>query len=531
MKILQKVINSIGQNESNNPAPGADVGAPYNGFGYSNNGGVGSGAKWYGGLSRSGQSLNINHHAMRINSRMAYHDSPQARSIVDRYADVVVDTGLKLLPTPDADLLGISGEEAEKWADRVGRKFDLWMRSKDCMASGKMTGYQAQRLYEIFQQRDGEIFTRFYYGLDDKTASPLQFDFVDPSQLKGCAFTNTIGIDNGFDDGIKRDAYGKEISYSVWVKRQNGEYETQEIPARGESGRIHMIHGFAPEYASQGRGYSRIGHALQEFQNITDFSLSTIKKAISQSQITMFVEPSDDEDAINPLAGISQFGAAADQFGSNPKPSADAQNVEINNGPSVEYCPIPGANFNEPGSTGVYNLTKGSKLVPFQNSTPGESFDSFVNGFTSYITASTSMPLEVQLMKFNSNYSASRGALILFWRVAQIWRNEMDSDFITPLYEMYLSEEIAAGRESAFGWSDPALKAAWLSHDLQGSSIPNIDDKKAAQANEINLKLNATDLDRVAADTNGSNGKANRSKLTRQIKNVALMPWSKKNAK
>lgn len=514
--------------------------ANHNPYGYGSNNysspGRGSGSKYTNGLAYSGRSFSINHHEMRLNARNAYHDTLQARTIIDRSADIVVDSGLKVSPTPEADLLGISVDAAEEWADRIGRRFDLWMNSKQCHAAENMTGYQAQRLYQIFQERDNDIFTRLYYRNVKSLLSPVQFDFVDPSQLRSDAFTSTYGFnDSGYDDGIQRDDFGKEISYQIWVndktKENSFSFKAVEIPAIGQSGRRHMLHGYSSEYAGQGRGYSKLGHALQELENLTDFSLATIKKAINQSNITMFVEPSDDEDAENPFEGITNLGSASDQFGSDPKPVVTAENVTADSLRAVEFCPLPEANIQVPGSAGVYNLQKGSKLVPFQNSSPGDSYDKFVDAFFSYLAASLSMPVEVALMRFNSNYSASRGALILAWRVAIIKRNEIDADWINPIYEAWLSEEIAAGRETAPGWSDPRMRAAWLSHDLIGSPIPNIDDVKTAKANKINLEMNATDFDRVSRETNGSNGKSNRSKLKRQTKKLAPMPWSKNNAK
>ena len=498
---------------------------PYNRSFYGNSG---DGSKWKNGLSHSGHTVYQDHYTLRMNARKAYHDTPQARAIVDRFADVVVDTGIKIQPTPDATLLGISPEEAETWAERIRNRYDLWLASKDCHRAEAMTGYQAQRLYQIFQQRDNDIFVRLQYNGGVRLQSKLQFSFLDPSQIRGDAYTSSAGFNTDESDGIVRDNAGRETGYKVWLKKKGepGQFDEVTIPARGpKSGRRMMLHGFSPEYASQGRGYSRLAHALQEFQNLTDFSLATIKKAINQSNITMYVKPSGENSASNPFEDLnSPAGPASTQFGSDPTPAETAQNVDTT---PVEYCPIPEATVGVPGSVGVFNLTEGEELKPFANTSPADSFDAFVDSFTSHLSASMSMPLEVLLMKFSSNYSASRGALILFWRVAWIWRHEMDADFMTPLYESWLSEEIAAGREMAPGWTDPRLRAAWLSHDLVASPIPNIDDVKSAKANKTNLEINATTFDRVARETNGSNGKANRSKLTRELQEWEPMPWEK----
>jgi len=142
-----------------------------------------------------------------------------------------------------------------------------------------------------------------------------------------------------------------------------------------------------------------------------------------------------------------------------------------------------------------------------------------------HISASLSIPLEVVLMRFNQNYSASRAALMLFWRVAQIWRGEMISDLLDPIYENWLAGEIAAGRVSAPGWSDPRLREAWLSNSWIGAPMPNIDPMRTAKADELYIGMGAQDLDRVAQNLNGSNGKVNRAKLARQIPELTPQPW------
>ena len=199
----------------------------------------------------------------------------------------------------------------------------MWLASKDCHRAETMTGYQAQRLYQIFQQRDNDIFVRLHYNGGARLQSKLQFSFLDPSQIRGDAFTSSGGFNADDSDGIVRDNAGREMQYKVWLKEKGSPSQFKEvtIPARGsKSGRRMMLHGFSPEYASQGRGYSRLAHALQEFQNLTDFSLATIKKAINQSNITMYVKPSPDNAASNPLEDLrGPAGPASTQFGSDPE--------------------------------------------------------------------------------------------------------------------------------------------------------------------------------------------------------------------
>ncbi len=480
-----------------------------------------NGAKWPGGMSSHINSLQINHFATRMNAREIMNDVPQARAIVERFSDSVVDIGIQVEPNPDADILGIDAETAELWAEDVRKRFDLWAKSKKSHRARLLTFYQAQRLYEIAQQRDNDIFVRLHYAKEKDTSNPLQFQFIDPNQIRGYAYTNNY-MTYVQSDGITRDARGRELSYKVWVQNQTegpnkGQFKDITIPARGaKSGRLFMLHGFASEYAGQGRGYSRLSHALNDFENITDFTSSQIKKAINQSTIMGWVKPSDDNPASNPLEDLP----------AGPQTIIDTgTNFTVDETEALDFCDVPEAATRVPGSMLIANLKEGEELHSFDNTAPAETFETFIDSFTGYLSSSMGIPLEVVLMKFNQNYSASRAALILFWRVANIWRQEMDSDFIAPTYEMWLSEEIAAGRIQAPGWSDPLLRDAWLSHGLIAAPMPNIDPMKTAKADQMYAEMGATTLDRVARELNGSSGKANRRKITREFEELPPSPF------
>jgi len=493
-------------------------------------GGQSGGSKYPGGLSGSGYSHFINNRLTRTNARNAYHDTPEAKALVNRFADTVVDTGLRLECTPQAEILGISQKEAEEWGRKVQTLFDLWARSKKSARNGINTFYQNQRLYAINQHRDNDCFVRFHYSKDKRLQNPLQLSFVEPNQIRGDEFFSTYGH-NFSDDGIERNAAGEEIAYKIWVKNQkDNTTKSQTIPARGKkSGKTMMIHGFMPEYFSQGRGYSPMEHSLQEFNDITDFKISNIKKAINQSQITMYVKPSVEKDSSNPLEDIASFNsgpASATSFNNE----GDVEIQKVVDDCVLDYEPIPEASFRAPGSTGVFNLKKGEDLKGFETQQQSEAYPAFVDSYLSYVSASRGMPIEVLKMQFGQNYSASRGSLLLFWRVAGIWRQEMADDFLNPTFESWLSEEIALGRIQAPGFSDPILKEAWLDCRWIGAPMPNIDPMRTAKADMAYVELGAQDLDRVAQNFNGSDGRTNRQKLKTQFEELPFAKFKFKPA-
>jgi len=485
-------------------------------------GGWGSGGgKWPGGLSASGSVTSINHWEARRNARSAYLDSIQAHALIQRQADTVVDTGLKFKSSPVASMLGITEERAAEWARDVERRFDLWARDKKASRQENVNFYQYQRLACIGQHRDGEYWTRLYYNNRRDLQNPLQFRALDPGVIRGSGVTHTDGSIGTYQDGIERDAAGRPIAYHM-QSFEGGEYKEVRIPAMGsKSGRPLVLHGYQPEWPEQLRGYPRIFHALQEFENVTDFSLAHIKKAINQSNITMYVKPSENNPASDIFAGMKNDSPA----GHTPELTEGLGSGSPLASTRVQYIPVEEATIGAPGSVGVFNLEGGEDLKPFPDTSPGQEYGRFVDAFTSHLAASMSMPLEVLLMKFEQNYSASRAALIMFWRIAQMWRAEMASDLLNPIVEAWISGEIAANRITAPGWSDPRLRRAWLNGTWAGVPMPNIDPMKTAKADQLYVEMGAQTLQDVAQNLNGSDIESNKSQITRELDGLPNPPW------
>lgn len=486
------------------------------------------GQKWPGGLSSSGRGMLLDHKTLRINARTAVHETPQARAIVGRFTDTVVDTGIILDPQPVASILGITPERARDWGDEVGQRFHLWATSKKVSRRENNNFYQLQRQAGLYQQRDNDYFIRMFYSNRRDLQNPLQLQFIDPDQIgEGYGWTSTYG-EQLRDDGIIRDAHGRETAYKVRLQNPDGSYRYVQVPAIGpRSGRRFMLHGYQAEYPGQGRGFPRFAHAIQEFENLTDFTSAQIKKAINQSNITWYVKPSPDNVASNPMENlVSQYaGPATAAYHADPQ---EAPQPALPLSELAKFVPLPEATDRVPGSVGIFNLQQGEDAKPFESSAPADDYDKFVDAFTAHLAASAGMPIEVLLMRFNQNYSASRATLVLFWRIAQIWRHEMECDFLNPIYEMWLAGEIAARRIQAPGWSDPVLRAAWLSSKWEGAPMPEIDPFRQSRANKNNAEIGAKDLDAIARSVNGSDGRMNRAKLTKQYEELPQAPWAKK---
>jgi capsid protein len=449
----------------------------------------------------------------------------QGRAIIERFADLVPGVGLKLEATPDDKVLGITPEAAEEWAQETEAAFDTYMRSKKFSLHEDMTGYQSQRFVTIQQQRDGEYFAKLD-RLRRGDANPLQVSFLDPSQIQGWPQTDTAGYYMS-DSGINKDALGREVSYNAIVVNPKDHTQKQVTLKRfGErSKKVLMLHGYQKEYAFQSRGYSRIGHLLGHLEKLTDFEFSHILKAIHESAVAMYIKPHKDRAA----SGGGFEDMATDPGAPYKLPSNPQSETEAAQDPYLDYSELNEINV-RPGSMINMGLQGGEDLKTLELNAPADNYHTFVDAFVKSLSASVSMPSEVVWMQFGKSYSASRAALVLAWQVVEIWRNELASDYLDPIYEAWLDGEIAAGRIKAPGWSSPRLKSAWLKNSWIGFPMPNIDPSKTADAHEKYVNMGATTLDRVARELNGTSGKANRAKLTREFTELPKSPLLKTSA-
>jgi lambda family phage portal protein len=490
------------------------------------------GQKFPGGLSSQNPALLIDSDAIRNQVRTLSQTSIHAASMINRDVDTTVDSGLMLSPECQHEVLGISPDEAERWNSDIALRFDLWAQDRRSSVTGSMNLYQAQRLWERCLTVDGENFVTLSYFSDPSLLSPLRFGTLDASQIREPALTWTAGFIN-ISDGIVRTEWGEETGYKVWLQTPGKPVpEMKTIPRIGRGGRIMMTHGFEPQFPGQTRGFSPLGVSVHDLEKLSVLALAETEKTINQSNIAFTVKSNSDAPAEDPFARIGAIGApfgsgpGAAAFGNTPSPPPGAENVT---GESLQplYTPVPHTDVWKPGGVGVFNLPGKQELVPFANTAPGTAFNIFVDSQIAYIAAATGQSVETVLMKFSNNYSASRATLILCWRIALQRRYNLACYHLDPIYEMWLSEEIAAGRVSAPGWADPRMRAAWLRHRFQGSLLPQIDPVKTMQASKMAVELGASTLEDIATEYNGSSGKANRAKLAMEFSELPTPPWSK----
>ena len=138
------------------------------------------------------------------------------------------------------------------------------------------------------------------------------------------------------------------------------------------------------------------------------------------------------------------------------------------------------------------------------------------------IGSSMDIPKEVLIKKYESNYTAARGALLDFWRTVRVHRTRFNNMFNQPVYEQWLSEAVATGRIEAPGFfDDPAIRQAWCGCMWMGVSMGHVDPLKEVNAAAQRILLNISTEEQEAAEYNGNDWNENIPQRKKELNALA----------
>ncbi len=146
----------------------------------------------------------------------------------------------------------------------------------------------------------------------------------------------------------------------------------------------------------------------------------------------------------------------------------------------------------EMGYGTVVELAEGEKANAVAPGRPNSNFDPFVMALIKQIGAALEIPYEILIMAFTNNYSASRAAILEFFKTIKMYRTWFVMDFCQPVYEEWLAEAVARGRVAAPGFfADPVIRKAYCSAEWNGrkreekllKEVPGIAGNKTSTGN------------------------------------------------
>lgn len=413
----------------------------------------------------------------------------------------VVAWGILPKPKIDGAFLGMSDQEIEETEQMISREFSLWAENTMCDASRKQTFYGMQQLAFLSMLMSGDVFALF--GMKENKRTPytltirlLEADRISTPDSSGDSISVETESGGRIIDGVEIDKEGEVIAYHVANRSPIAQSNTSEIQwvkieAFGkETGYPNIIHLMQMERPEQQRGVPFVASVIEQIKQFDRYMNAELAANLVSAMLTCFITSEEDD---------GKFGME-DSVNEEEKVTDDELNLEL----------APGA---------IYSLPPGKKVETVNPLRSNTQFETFVNTVLVVTAASMGIPKEVLVKKYESNYTAARGALLDFWRTVRVYRTLFNEQFNKPIYEQWLSEAIALGRIQAPGFfDDPLVRQAWCGCTWMGASMGHVDPLKEVNAAEKRIANNISTQEQEAAEYNGNDWSSNVRQRAKEIK-------------
>jgi lambda family phage portal protein len=427
--------------------------------------------RWRGGSVREDQEVNLA--TLRQRSRDLYMNSPIATAALNRRTVNVIGAGLRMRSVPDAEVLGITPDEATAWARIREREFALWARSRECEVSGLDNFEETQGLAYLSWILNGDAFGLLTMAEPADQPYELRVQLLESDRV-----CNPPGKDRDplFHEGVETDADGRVVAYHIRTTHPLGQAFTagapkwSRIPVRGpESGRLNVVHLIARQRAGQYRGIPILAPVIESCKQLTRYSEAELTAAVIAAFLTVLVKSQTPQ---------TPFGEAF-------APGIVTPSAEAVGGQDVN----PNAAFELPwGSASMVALNPDESAEVVNPARPNAQFGTFLDEVEKEIGAATDIPVELLTLKFTSTYTAARAALLEFWKRARMDRSAFAADCCDPIAQAILEEGLLKGRIRAEGyWDDPGTRAAWLACQWNGQSMGQMNPKDEVEAAQLRV--------------------------------------------
>lgn len=414
---------------------------------------------------------------LRQRSRDLERNAPIAASVINTTAQHVIGTGLACNPQIDGGFLGLTEERATEWQIDTRRRFKAWAESADCDIARVQNFYGLQDLALRGTLASGDAFVLTPRVARANASAMLALQIIEADRVCN---PNRMADTDTLTDGIEHSpTTGEAVTYHV-ANRHPGDMRSKAlewtaVQARGAStGRRNMLHLYKQLRPGLRRGVPILAPVIEPLKQIARYTDAELQAAVTSGLFSVFVK-------MDPAAFENLF-------------DEDAQNAVIQSGSKWSGALEAGK---------AVNLLPGESIETSNPGRPNAQFDPFVQACVRQIGMAIGIPYEVLVMHYQSSYSAARGALLMAWRFFMGWRDWMATQMCQPVYELWLADEVAAGRIQAPGFfSDPVVRHAWCATQWVGDGPGSIDPGKevAAAAERVALGISTLQAESILHD-------------------------------
>jgi lambda family phage portal protein len=424
-------------------------------------------ANWTPGVRDADGDITYDLREMRGRSRDLARNAPIARGAVGTMVTYVVGTGLSVQSRIDAELLGLSDDEASAKQKEFERYFNTWAASQFADVNQRQSFYEMQDLAERSELESGDVFALLVKSRAPSWPYRLAVQMVEADRV--CNRGRAVDTDEMTQGIVRRNG----VPYSVMIADRHpgrviglGQVNWREVPFYSPNGRRNVLHLMHMERPDQTRGVPWLASVLAKVKQLDRYTDAEVDAAVNAATMAVFAQM--DPDAFDDLF------------------NAEAQTAYIDNVKSQSGTLESGR---------VISTLPGETITSPTPGRPNPAFEGAFLAFNNEIAMGLGMPRDVLLKAFNASYSASRAALMDAWRTYKVRRFRKASRFCQPIYEEIIADGVAMGHISAPGFLvDPMIRAAWLGSFWSGDGPGALDPTKEATAAKLRIEMGQTTL-------------------------------------
>ena len=260
------------------------------------------------------------------------------------------------------------------------------------------------------------------------------------------------------------------------------------------------------ERPEQHRGIPFVSGMIEQVKQLDRYMDSELAASLVAAMLTVFITNDGTND--------DSYDSINDSIAEDEKVTDDSMKIELGNG-------------------NVYELPPGKKVDHVGVNRAPTAFESFVSEVVTMIGSSMEIPYEVLMHRYDHNYTASRSAMLDFWKVVRRYRQHFIEQFNRPIYEQWLAEAVALGRIDAPGFfDDPTVRDAWCGCQWIGTSQGHVQPVQEANAAKIRMETGISTGEQEAMEYNGGDYFENIAERGRELAamNAAMPKEEKQNA-
>lgn len=426
---------------------------------------------------------------LRRRSRQLFQNNTFSRAMISSFDTNVVGTGIKARPVlMRPEMLGLTSEDAENWADKTKVLFNLWATDKKCDAEKTNNFMQLQDLALKTSLLGGDCFALSCF---DKSFESFGMNI---KLLEGERCQNPIGQMNcdAIAEGIEVDRNHAPVAYHftqkpVWSFDDYTNFvDSVRVPAFDAFGNPNVIHVFTSDRTDQRRGVPLLAPIICQLKQQERYQDAELMAAVISACFTAVLENNVPDEAEDLYGNASEDERVekTDSYG-NVIPGGAQPALEMK----------PGA---------VWSLAQGQKISCLNPQRPNVNYQPFVESIFAEAAAACGVSFEVVLRKFNSSYNAVRAALLESQKTFNKMCMNFVADFCKPIYEKWLANAVILGIVDAPGFFENPIKRKLWSQCLWIGDAPFLlDPKKETEAIKMQIDEQLISRDMACAKING----------------------------